>query len=93
MRNCKANLRANQRPVVITTENGRLGFLALAQELAIDEKIEVLEIEQFLTANIYTHSAFAADRRNATIRALLDRYNEIIDTVESDPSLRIELGG
>ena len=49
------------------------------------------EIEQFIALNLYELGEFAAKGRKIAIGDLVTRYNEIIDTWETDPSLKIEV--
>jgi hypothetical protein len=87
---CHNNLSIGLRPIIITTEDGVGGARAIAKQVGIEERIDVIEIEQFLTTNVYERSAFRRDARPAFVRSLIDAYNEIVAEAESDPSLKIE---
>ena len=87
---CQSNLESGLKPIIVTTEDGLGGAKALAKQAALEERIDVIEIEQFLTANVYERSGFARDARTSQIQNLIDRYNIIVSACESDPSLRIE---
>ena len=69
--------------------------MAVAEGLAgnrgLAERIDIFEIEQFVALNLYEMGQFQADRRRVAIDMLIDRYNEIVENVETDPSLRIEI--
>ena len=52
----------------------------------------MLEAEQFLASNIYELSSFKTANLRITIEKLAQRYNEIIEKCETDPSLRLVLG-
>ena len=52
LRKCSDNLGANLRPLIITTEEGVGGAKALARSLALAERIEILELEQFVATNV-----------------------------------------
>jgi Domain of unknown function (DUF4928) len=93
LKKCEANLGVGLRPVIITTEDGVGGAKALSKQAAIDNRVDIVEIEQFITTNIYEWSAFERADRPAAVREIIDRYNEIVRTCESDPSLRIEFDG
>lgn len=93
IKKCESNLAVGLRPLIVTTRHGVGGAMALAEDIEIDERIDVIDIEQFLATNIYERSAFKTATRPATIRELIDRYNSIVSKVESDPSLRIEFEG
>ena len=62
----------------------------MLEDAGIADRVEVWDIQQFLATNIMEHSGFAQNNRNATLADIIARYNQIIDAVETDPSLRIE---
>ena len=64
--------------------------LNLAEDAGLAGRVEVWDIQQFLSANVYEHSLFDEAKRNATLSGIIDRYNKIVLEAETDPSLRIE---
>lgn len=90
---CQNNLGSGLRPVIITTEDGVGGAKALSRQAGIDDRIDVIEIEQFIATNVYEWSKFQRDGRSATVADIVARYNAIVADCESDPSLRIEFDG
>lgn len=92
IRKCCDNLAQNLRPLIITTQSGVGGAIALAKNADVAERIDVLEIEQFVATNVYEWSAFQQAKRTFTVRQLVDVYNRIIDQCETDPSLKIAMG-
>jgi hypothetical protein len=90
IRKCGSNLESGLRPLIITTDDGIGGAKALAKQAALEDRIDVVEIEQFLTANLYEWSDFRRERRPLAVKTLVDRYNKIVSERENDPSLRIE---
>lgn len=92
IRKCVNNLSENMRPLIITTETGVGGAKALAKNFEIVDRMDILDIEQFVATNIYEWSDFRHEERPASIHKLVDGYNRIIEACESDPSLKIELG-
>lgn len=86
---CKENLSKGMHPIIITLFERVHTALDLATDAGISGKIEVWDVQQFLTTNIYEWSRFNEDQHSAHITSLIDKYNEII-TVENDPSLRIQ---
>ena len=64
--------------------------LDLADDADLSGRIEVWDIQQFLSTNISEHSMFDVSARNATLADIIEKYNLIIAEVETDPSLRIE---
>lgn len=93
IRKCQGNLTSGQRPLIVTTEDGVGGAKALSKQAAVEDRLDVVEIEQFIATNVYEWSAFERDARPATIKTIIDRYNTIVADCESDPSLRIEFEG
>jgi len=92
LRKCKANLAKNLRPVIITTADGAGGAEALAKNADIADRIDILEIEQFMATNILEWSQFVLAQRPVTVRKLIASYNRIIEHCETDPSLKIKVG-
>jgi hypothetical protein len=90
---CQNNLGSGLRPMIVTTEDGVGGAKALARQAGIDERIDIIEIEQFIATNIYEWSKFQRGDRSSTVGEIIARYNTIVGECESDPSLRIEFDG
>ena len=63
---------------------------ALAENVNLADRIDIFEIEQFIALNLYELGKFAIEGRRAALTEFVTHYNEIIDEVETDPSLRIE---
>lgn len=91
IRKCTANLQSGLKPLIITLGDGVSGALFLLKSSTIADRVDVLDIGQFLTANIYERSLFKAADCKTTFSSLLERYNEIVTTCETDPSLRIRI--
>lgn len=92
IRKCRDNLNENFRPVIITTGSGAGGASALTKDADMDDRIDILEVEQFVATNVYEWSRFEQSRRPVTIRDLVNAYNRIVDETETDPSLKISVG-
>jgi hypothetical protein len=92
IRKCRDNLAENLKPVIITTQTGAGGAFALAKDVDIGNRIDVLEIEQFVATNVYEWSEFDDVRRPVKVGQLVDAYNRIIEGCETDHSLKIALG-
>lgn len=92
MQKCKLNLQRGFNPIVITLANEIKTGQVLASEEKIEDRLDFLPAENFLAANIYELSGFAVERRSVTLEQLLNHYNIIIDTCETDPSLKISFG-
>jgi hypothetical protein len=92
IRKCCDNLSENLRPLIITTKSGVGGADALAKNAALGDRIDILEVEQFVATNVYEWSKFEHKGRPLTIRELVETYNRIIEQSETDPSLKISVG-
>ena len=92
IRKCLSNLEENLRPVIITTEVGVGGAKALARNMDIADRVDILEIEQFVATNIFEWSKFSQQQYPFSIADLFGAYNDIIESCETDPSLKILLG-
>lgn len=90
MEKCGANLKAGCHPVIITIFDRVQTARNLAEDLDLSGRVEIWDIQQFLSSNVYEHSFFDESKRNATMADILKHYNDVILTTESDPSLRIE---
>jgi len=87
---CRDNIDDGHRPVIVTTSRGLTVAEGLAENAGIGERIDVFEIEQFIALNLYELGKFAADGRRVAVSEVVTRYNEIVEDVETDPSLKIE---
>jgi hypothetical protein len=91
IRKCAANIDAGRRPLIVTTRKGVPMAEGLAENASIAERLDVIEFEQFIAMNLHELGQFEADQRRFKISELIDRYNEIVQEFETDPSLKIEL--
>lgn len=87
---CKTNLNNGYRPVIITIFERVQTALNQIEDAGLAGRVEVWDIQQFLSSNVYEHSLFEEDKRNAKLGAIIDNYNQIVLEKETDPSLRIE---
>ncbi len=88
---CRENLNSGYRPVLVTVQARLAVAEGLASNVGLADRIDVFEIEQFVALNLYELGKFAASGCKLAVADLIARYNEIVDDVETDPSLRIEL--
>jgi hypothetical protein len=87
---CKTNIRNGCLPVIITVFDRVKTACDLAADMGISGKIEVWDIQQFLSTNVNEHCLFDEQTRNIKLADIIERYNQIIEDKETDPSLRIE---
>jgi len=92
MRKCVGNLEAGVRPIIITTHESMAGAESLASIQGINGRIDLLEVEQFLATNVYEISLFKTADRKITVERLIEKYNEIVEECETDPSLKVSVG-
>lgn len=91
IRKCQGNLSTGLRPLIVTTEDGVGGAKALSKQAGVEDRLDIIEIEQFIATNVYEWSIFDRDARSTAVQQIIERYNRIVAAEESDPSLRIEL--
>jgi len=87
---CRDNLNDGFRPLLVTGQRGLTVAEGLADNAGLGDRIDIFEIEQFIALNLYELGKFAADGRRVAVSDFVNRYNEIIEDVETDPSLKIE---
>ncbi len=91
IKKCRDNLAQGVRPLIITTQSGVGGAIALAKNAGVAERIDIIEIEQFIATNVYEWMTFQQAKRAVSVRQMIKAYNRIIDQCETDPSLKIEM--
>jgi hypothetical protein len=88
---CRENLDDGLRPLIVTGQKGLVVAAGLSENLGVADRIDIFEIEQFVAANLYELGAFAAGGRRTAVNDLVKCYNQVVEEVETDPSLKIEL--
>jgi hypothetical protein len=92
MEKCRDNLNSGLRALIVTTKEGFAGAQSLATIKQIAERVDIIEAGQFISTNVYEWSRFKAGERKITVERLIEKYNDIVATHETDPSLRIKIG-
>ncbi len=92
IRKCIDNLNENLRPVIITTQSAAGGGFAHAKNAGVEDRFDILEVDQFIATNIYEWSGFKQTERKINFKELVDVYNRIVNETETDPSLLISIG-
>lgn len=90
MRKCAKNLDNGKRPLILTIYKNVSAAEFLAEQQGIANRIDVFDIEQFLAGNLYELGRFEPQGRKSTFEKIVEAYNHIIDSCETDPSLKIE---
>ena len=57
----------------------------------IADQIEIIDVEQFISTNVYEWSRFDSAKQKDTVENLITVYNQLVSTYETDPSLRVDL--
>jgi len=91
IRKCVRNIEGGLRPLIITLPTKAAVAEGLADAEGIADRLEVLDIEQFLSANLHERALFQSEGRKARTEELITIYNRLVDTHETDPSLKIEI--
>jgi hypothetical protein len=91
LQKCKENLEMGIRPIIVTKGKGVVGAQNLAELFEIQSRIDVYEIEQFVSLNLYEKFSFRVANQEATIAEYLEIYNSIIEEHETAQNLKIEL--
>jgi hypothetical protein len=91
IRKCNENLGKGKRPIIITSTQGLPTAEGLLRNAELLERVDVIEFEQFIATNVLEIGRFTQDGRKETFQKIIDAYNEIVSTNETDPSLLIEM--
>lgn len=86
---CQDNLHAGLRPIIVTLPKGVAAAEGLAEQINLEDRIDIFEVEQFIALNLYEFARFGPEQRKVAVADLVNAYNGIIDSVETDPSLKI----
>lgn len=88
---CRTNLNSGFKPVLITVPERMATAQGLATDKGLGDRIDIFEVEQFIALNLYEIGKFRAEGRRESVEDLVRRYNQIVEVVETDPSLLIEM--
>ena len=86
---CKQDLAHGLHPILITLLDRVPVAAGLARNIGIEDRFDILDVEQFLVLNLYEWRRFQTANRRATLEDIISRYNAIVDQVETDPGLKI----
>lgn len=89
MEKCEDNISSGLHPIIITIRDRVKTAWDLAADAGFANRLEVWDVQSFLSSNIHEHGFFSDSARSATLVRLIKKYNEIIDKYETDPSLHI----
>ncbi len=63
----------------------------LANNAGIEDRVDVLSVEQLVTLAVIGSRALGVRERRDSLSQIVERYNDIVGEVETDPSLRVAL--
>lgn len=89
---CAENLKDGMRPVLVVRGRSVRTATDLASREGIDERVDVVAIEQAVAIAVFCLGGLTTEGRKAALNRIVDCYNEIVDKVETDPSLKIRIG-
>ena len=89
---CARNLADGLVPVLVVRGRSVGTATDLANRVGIDDRVDVLSIEQVVSFAVLGLEGVDAEGRKAVLSRIVKRYNEIVDEVDTDPSLKIRLG-
>lgn len=91
MDKCLENIHAGYRPFIITVSESMPAAKSLAAIKDVLKGTEIVDAEQFISTNVYEWSSFDSTKHKGTLEKLITIYNGLIDTYETDPSLKVSL--
>jgi len=91
VRKCGDNINAGLKPIIITLAEAVRPADYTLKTFELNDRVDVLDAAQFLTANVYERSLFKTAECRVTLKKLLERYNAIVAECETDPSLIIRV--
>jgi hypothetical protein len=90
---CERNIKDGYRAVLLVSESKLQAARQLAELKHLQNRVGTFALEQFVGQNIEEISGFGKVSLSANIRALLEKYNERVDAVETDKSLLMKIPG
>jgi hypothetical protein len=86
---CQADAASQKRPVIVTSSTRTDFARTLIFDGGSEGRVDVFDYEQFLALNVFEIGHFDFKGRKEAWQRIVDRYNLIVATVETDPGLRI----
>ena len=90
---CEENIRNGYRALLLVPESKLQAARQLAELKNLHERLGVLRLEQFVGQTLEELSGYGKASLSASIKALLEKYNERVEAVETDKSLLIKIPG
>ncbi|MZP28896.1 DUF4928 domain-containing protein [Heliobacterium undosum] len=90
IRTCKAELDSGKRPIIITVSRQAPVAEALAEYMGLEERIDIWDVEQFISANLHEINQFEPSRYNASLNNFVTEYNNMVLGYETDIRIRFK---
>lgn len=87
---CENNIKEGLRPIIITPTNRVLAARQMVENSKLDEKVQVIAAEDFIGTNIEEVSIYESEKIANNTKKFIQTYNERIELIESDKSLKIK---
>lgn len=89
MRSCDADLDVGLRPLIVTIAIAYPDAISLASVQGLMDRIDIFEAGQFVATSTHITKRLEATPLKVKIERLVLKYNEIIESCEADPGLKI----
>ena len=91
LRRCLDNCNAGRRPVLLVASGKLQGALVLAEQMGLLDRVDIYDIERFVSANLSEIATFSSEAFKGTLRELIEVYNSRVREAETDHSLMIKV--
>lgn len=88
---CIANLKADLHPVLLVPQSKKDKAHALAEIAAVESRITIMSIEDFIALNIIEMSTGYQQDFFSVLQTIVATYNQRLEKAETDLSLQIEM--
>jgi hypothetical protein len=88
---CVDNIRHGFRPILLVVEHKIEAARQMAEMSGHADHVGINSLEQFVGQNVEEMGEFGKDALRKNVKALLEKYNQRVDEIETDRSLLIEI--
>lgn len=88
---CMGNLAQGVRPILVALRRGVTVAEEWAKNKTAADRIDVFEIEQFVALNLYARRQCSVTGNESAVEKLAERCKRIVESAETDPSLKIRM--
>ncbi|MBM7865552.1 DUF4928 domain-containing protein [Heliobacterium gestii] len=90
IRTCKVDLDSGKRPIIITLSRKVPVAEALAEYMGLEERIDIWDAEQFISANLHEINQFEPSRYKASVNNFVTEFNHMVREYETDIRIRFK---